>query len=257
VIAGVHFLPLPGSPDYDRAAGMRAIVERAREEVRVLAGHGVDGILFANEADVPYLRQLGPETVAAFAEAAGEAARDLAIPFGVNALLDPVAGVAIAHAAGGRFVRGYFAGAFVTDVGLMDTRGAEAVRLRANLGARDVLVLHNLVCSFGVALVERPKGEEAHGARVHAGVDAFTISGRAATFAPDPELFAEVRGAVPGSALVAGTGVSLENVARLLAVADGVIVVSSLRRDGRTLDAVDPARVDAFMKAARAAAPAR
>ena len=62
---------------------------------------------------------------------------------------------------------------------------------------------------------------------------------------------AEVRQAVPGVELVAGTGVTIVNVGRLLSVADGVIVVSSLRQDGRTLNPVDPARVEAFMKAAR------
>jgi uncharacterized protein len=252
VIAGVHFLALPGSPDYDRGGGMRAISDRAREEARRLADHGVHGILFANEADVPYAQRLGPETVAAFTDAIGEASRDLSIPFGVNALLDPVAGIAIAHATGGRFVRGYFAGAYVTDVGFMDTRGADAVRLRGALGA-SVSLLHNLVCSFGVPLVERPKGEEAYGAKVHGGVDAFTIAGRAATFAPSEDLFAEVRRSVPDLPLVAGTGVTQDNVARLLAVADGVIVVSSLRQGGRTLGPVDPDRVHAFMKVAEEA----
>jgi uncharacterized protein len=254
VIAGVHFMALPGSADYDRAAGMRAVVARAREEARLLAEHGVHALLFANEADTPYAQRLSAETIAAFTEAVGEASRDLSIPFGVNALLDSVAGVAIAHATGARFVRGYFAGAYVTDVGFMDTRGSEAVKLRGDLGA-DVCILHNLVCSFGVALVERPKGEEAHGAKVHAAADAFTIAGRAATFPPSLDVFAEVRRAVPDLPLVAGTGVTLENVERVLGVADGVIVVSSLRQGGRTLGAIDRDRVRAFMKAVGEAQP--
>lgn len=252
VIAGVHLLALPGSSDYDRAAGMRAIIARARDEARLLAEQGADALLFANEADVPYAQRLSPETVAAFAEAVGEAARDLSLHFGVNALLDAVSGVAIAHAVGASFVRGYFSGAYLTDVGLMETRGPEALRLRSNLAGAPIFLLHNLVCSFGVPLVDRPKGEEAYGAKVHSGVDGFTIAGRAASFPPDPALFAEVRRAVPDLPLVAGTGVSLANVGTLLDVADGVIVVSSLREDGRTLGPVDRARVAAFMRAVRA-----
>ncbi len=65
IIAGVHFLPLPGSPNYDHSGGMRAIVARAKGDVKPLVDNGVQAILFANEADIPYLQKLGPDTVAA------------------------------------------------------------------------------------------------------------------------------------------------------------------------------------------------
>jgi len=251
IIAGVHFRPLPGSPGFDRCEGMPAILRRAREETRILIDSGVHGILFANEADVPYLQTLGPETVAAFASLVGEIMAEYRIPYGINVLLDPVAAVGIAHACGASFVRGYFAGGYVTDVGIMDTRGPEALRLRANLGAERIQLLHNLVCAFGVPFVQRPQAEEAYGIRAHVGVDGFTISGRAAGFAPDPSFFSQVRGAVPGVAIVAGTGVSKDNLAQFLEVSDGVIVVTGLRKDGRTLNPVDPRRVKEFMTRVR------
>ncbi len=257
IIAGVHLLPLPGSPGYDRTAGMRPIIARAREDAAILADHGVDALLFANEADTPYLQQLGPETVAAFAEAVGEAVRDLRTPFGLNALLDPVAGVAIAHATGASFVRGYFAGAYVSDVGIMSTRGPEALRLRASLGAEQIHLLHNLVCAFGVPFVQLPLGEQAYSAVAHANVDGFTLSGRAATFAPTREQFDQVRAAAPDLPVVVGTGANAENIGTFLTVADGAIVVSSLRRDGRTLNPIDPTRVRVFMDAVRRARGAR
>lgn len=257
IIAGVHLLPLPGSPGYDRSAGMRPIIRRGREDAVILTDHGVDALLFANEADTPYLQQLGPETVAAFTEAVGEAARDLRVPFGLNVLLDPVAGVAIAHATGASFVRGYFSGAYVSDVGIMSTRGPEALRLRASLDAEHIHLLHNLVCAFGVPFVQRPLGEQADSAAVHANVDGFTLSGRAATFAPTRDQFDEVHAAAPELPVVVGTGANAENIGTFLAVADGAIVVSSLRRDGSTLNPVDPLRVRLFMDAVRDARAAR
>lgn len=247
IIAGVHFLPLPGSPNYDRSGGMRAIVDRARRDVKPLVDNGVQAILFANEADIPYLQKLGPDTVAAFSSAVAEVMVDFSIPFGVNVLVDPVAGVAIAHATGASFVRGYFAGGCVTDMGIMDTRGAEALRLRANLGAQSILLLHNLVCAFGVPLVERDKGQEAQGIMAHVGVDGFTISGQRAGFPPRVETFKVVREAVPDVPLIVGTGASVDNIAELLQVADGAIVATSLRIDGKTLNPVDPVRVKQFM----------
>jgi len=41
------------------------------------------------------------------------------------------------------------------------------------------------------------------------------------------------------------------NVASYLEIADGIIVGSDLKADGYTWNAVDPARVQSFMKAAR------
>ena len=247
IIAGVHFLPLPGSPGYDRAGGMKKIVDRAREETRILVENGVHGILFANEADIPYLQCLGPETVAAFAAAVSDVMADFSVPYGVNVLLDPVAGVGIANGTGASFVRGYLAGGYVTDMGIMDSRGPEALRLRSNIGAEHIHLLHNLVCAFGVPFVERPHAEEAYGIQVHVGVDGFTISGRAAGFAPDPAFFSKVRKAVPEMPIIAGTGVSKENVEQFLKVSDGAIVVTCLRKDGKTLNPVDPRRVKEFM----------
>ena len=253
IVAGVHLLPLPGSPAYDRQGGMRPILDRVRTDVRILADHDVDAILFANEADTPYLRSLGPETVAAFTDAVVEATRDLALPFGINALLDPAAGIAIAHATGATFVRGYFTGVYATDSGLMDTTGAEALRLRSSIGAGDIQVFHNLVCAFGAHIAPRPIAEEAHGALVHGRVDGFTIAGQGGGLPPAVDLFREVKEAAPGLPVLAGTAVNGSNIRAILEVADGAIVVSSLREGGQALNPLDLDRVQAFMAALREA----
>ena len=253
IIAGVHFLPLPGSPNYNKTGGMKAIIQRAKRDVEPLVEHGVTSILFANEADVPYLQVLGPETTAAYAAAVTEVMTDYpSMPFGLNVLVDPVAGVAIAHATGASFVRGYFAGGYITDMGIMNTRGPEALRLRANLEAKPIKLFHNLICAFGVPIAQRNIAEDAYGIKAHVGVDGFTVSGRAAGFSPDLNSFRAVRQAVPDLPLIVGTGASLENIAALLQVADGAIVATSLRVDGKTLNPVDPARVKAFMAAVAA-----
>ncbi len=253
IIAGVHLLPLPGSPAYERDGGMRPIVARARTDVRILAEHDVDAILFANEADTPYLRSLGPDTVAAFTDVVAEATQGLGVPFGINALLDPSAGIAIAHATGGTFVRGYFTGVYATESGFMDTHGAEALRLRSAIGADAIRVFHNLVCAFGAHVAPRPLGQEARGALVHGRVDGFTISGQGGGLPPAIELFREVKEAVPDLPVLAGTAVNADNVGVILQVADGAIVVSSLREDGKPLNPLDPERVKEFMRLARAA----
>jgi hypothetical protein len=62
-----------------------------------------------------------------------------------------------------------------------------------------------------------------------------------------------VRGAVPEAPLLVGSGASAETVAELLSVADGVIVGTSIKRDGLLSSPVDAERVRRLVAAARGA----
>ena len=57
----------------------------------------------------------------------------------------------------------------------------------------------------------------------------------------------EAKSAVPSTPVLANTGVRIETVRVTLAVADGVIVGTGLKRDGYTWNPVDPERVQRFM----------
>jgi predicted TIM-barrel enzyme len=59
--------------------------------------------------------------------------------------------------------------------------------------------------------------------------------------------------AVPDAAVVANTGVRADTIADIFAVADAVIVGTSLKVDGATFNPVDPPRAQRLMDAARAA----
>ena len=58
--------------------------------------------------------------------------------------------------------------------------------------------------------------------------------------------------AAPTTSIVANTGVRAERIPEILAVADGVIVGTSLKRDGVTWNPVDPVRAGHLMDAVRA-----
>lgn len=201
---------------------------------------------------MPYQTQVGPEIVAAMTACICHLRDDLTVPHGANVLLDPLASIAVAHATGGKFVRGFFTGAYVGDMGIMNTRGPEAARFRRNIGAADIRLLANMNCAFGVPLTPRDPAATAHGAIVHAGVDALVVSGQAARFEADMDILAAVREAGRGIPVLVGTGATAENVATMLRTADGAIVASSLKADGRTLNPVDVTRVKRFMAAVKA-----
>jgi uncharacterized protein len=55
VIAMAHVPALPGSPLYDAAAGVQGAIDDVRRDLEILVDEGVDGVLFCNENDRPYL----------------------------------------------------------------------------------------------------------------------------------------------------------------------------------------------------------
>ncbi len=82
--------------------------------------------------------------------------------------------------------------------------------------------------------------------------DAILISGPMAGAEADLSHISEAKSAVPTTPVLANTGVRIETVRATLAVADGVIVGTGLKRDGYTWNPVDPERVQRFMDEVRA-----
>jgi predicted TIM-barrel enzyme len=73
MIGMVHTLPLPGAPGYDRAAGMRPVVERALADAGALQDAGFHAVMFSNEFDMPYEMTMRRETIAAMTAVVMEA----------------------------------------------------------------------------------------------------------------------------------------------------------------------------------------
>ena len=59
VIAMLHFPALPGRPRADRAGGLDQLVDVVGRDLEALQQVGVDGLLFCNEADLPYPLAVG------------------------------------------------------------------------------------------------------------------------------------------------------------------------------------------------------
>jgi len=140
----------------------------------------------------------------------------------------------------------------VGDMGLMNTRGSEALRFRRLIGAEEVRLINNLTCAFGVPLAFRDLAAAAYGAIVHTRIDALAVSGQAAGFEADLEALSSVQKVSRGVPVLAGTGVTIGNLHNMLRVVDGAIVASSFKVDGVTMSPVDPERVKKFMTAVKA-----
>ena len=251
LVGMVHVGALPGTPRHART--LREIVRQAAEEARILADAGVDAVLLENMHDVPYLRRdVGPEIVAGMT-AVGRAVRDaVAIPLGVQILAGANrAALAVALAIGARFLRAEgYAFAAVADEGLLDEADAgPLLRYRRAIGAEDVRIFADVKKKHSAhAITADVSPAETAKAAVFLGADGVIVTGPATGEPASGRDLAAVREAVDAPVLV-GSGVDPESVAGLLAHADGLIVGSWLKVDGRWSNPPDPARVARMVEA--------
>jgi membrane complex biogenesis BtpA family protein len=251
VIAMLHFPGLPGRPRHNRELGRSHLVEVVGRDLETLQAAGVDGVLFCNENDIPYQLVVGPEIPAAMAAVIGELRASVRVPFGVNILWDAKSTLAVARATGATFIREVLTGVYESDLGVIVPAIGDLAGYRTAIGADDVALFDNISPEFSSALGTRGIADRARSA-AFLGVDAILISGPAAgvPFAMDD--LRTAKDAVPDMPVVANTGVSTERLDEILAVADGVIVGTSLKVDGDTWSRVDPARAERLMDTARA-----
>ena len=252
-IGMVHVLPLPGTPYHDVASGMPKIVQAARHDLAALQDGGIDAVMFCNEHDRPYTLQADAAVVAAMASVIGELHSEIRVPFGVDILWDPRAALAVARATGAQFVREIFTGVYASDMGYWNTDAGGALRYRYQIGADAVRVLFNINAEFAAPLAPRPLREVTRSVAFSSVPDGICVSGAMTgepVSASNLQIAKEAAGDVP---IFINTGARRENIAELIGHADGVIVGSSLKVDGKTWNAVDRERVSAFMAALRGA----
>jgi hypothetical protein len=251
VIGMVHLRALPGSPRW--AGSMEAVVRAALEDARALADGGVDALLVENYGDVPFTTgRVDSATVAGMAVVIGEIKRAVTLPVGVNVLKsDALSALAVAAAAGGRFVRvNVHVGAVVADQGILESGAYDSLRYRRLLGL-DIRILADVQAKHGMPLAPIPLEQEARDCVSRGLADALVVSG-AATGEPTPmNDLKRVRGAVPHVPLLVGSGATPETAAALLSIADGLIVGTAVKRDGILANPVDPGRVRRLVEAAR------
>lgn len=244
VIGMLHLCPLPGSPRFD--GNLAAVREAMLADADALVSGGVHGLMMENFGDVPFYPGCVPQyVVAQMAALAHDLTLSFKIPVGINVLRnDGCSAVAIAHASSARFIRvNVLCGARVTDQGIIQGIAHELLRLRAQLGAEAVKILADVDVKHSAALAARSLRDEVEDT-IHRGLaDALIVSGAGTGKQADPAQLAEVKSAAGPVPVFVGSGVSVHTIDSLLKHADGFIVGTSLKRDGRAGNPVDPQRV--------------
>jgi membrane complex biogenesis BtpA family protein len=254
VIGMIHLWPLPGAPGYS-GYGMAKIIDEALRDAEALVEGGVNGLLVENMWDLPYYvgSDVKPEAMTAQAVAAAEVGKRFPLPLGINVIHNggPVC-LAIAVASGACFIRVcILTGARLWDTGELDGGcAADLLRKRKELHAdgihffADVDKKHS-VAFPGLDLATHMEWTEFYGA------DALVVSGCMTGSPPEVSYVAEARRLATRPVLI-GSGSDSENITSFLEYADGVIVGSSLKMDGRMENPVDAQRVRRYVEVVQA-----
>ena len=226
---------------------MTKVLSAARYDIHALQTGGVDAVMFSNEFSLPYLTKVRPETVAAMARVIGELMDEITVPFGVNCLWDPVASLDLAAATGAKFLREIITGVYASDFGIWDTNVGETARHQAAVGAGDVKLLYNIVPEAACYLGGRDVVDVARSTVFNCLPDALCVSGLTAGVPTDSQVLKSVKEAVPETVVLCNTGCNAGNIERQLSIADGAVVATTFKVDGKFENPVDVRRVREFM----------
>ena len=251
IIGVVHLLPLPTSARW--SGSLSAIIDRAEQEAVALVSGGVNGIIVENFFDAPFPKShVDPAVVSAMTTVVSRLMELISVPIGINLLRnDSLSAMAIASCTGAAFIRvNVLSGVMATDQGLIEGCAYELLRYRRELGSNvkimaDVLVKHAHPLSSS-DLTNAVKDTIERGL-----ADAVIISGLATGNPPSLADLQLAKVAAGGTPIIIGSGATASNVSSLMQFADGVIVSSSLKRQGKIENSIDPIRVSQFVETIR------
>jgi uncharacterized protein len=251
IIGVVHLLPLPTSARW--GGNLNAVIDRAEQEAVALVSGGVDGIIIENFFDAPFPKsRVDPAVVSAMTSIVSRLMELVSQPIGINVLRnDSLSAMAIASCTGAAFIRvNVLSGVMATDQGLIEGCAHELLRYRRELGSNvkilaDVLVKHAHPLSSSdltVAVKET----------IDRGLaDAVILSGIATGNAPSLAELRLAKAAAGNVPIIVGSGADCDNITSLMQFADGAIVSSSLKRQGKIENSIDPIRVTQFIETMR------
>lgn len=250
IIGMVHSQPLPGSPRF-KHYNLDAVYDFGIQEAIRLKKGGVDGLLLENAGDIPFVKSedIGFETISTMAVLARLIRETTELPLGIITVANAaIPALAIAHASGAQFIRvNQWVNAYVANEGLVEGEAGRALRYRSWIGADNVRIFADVHVKHGshAIVADRPLTEQARDAEFF-DADVLIATGyRTGDAAPVAEI--EQIAASVSRPVIVGSGLSVENCAELLAIADGAIIGSSVKVDGKMSSPVSVDKVIELM----------
>ena len=245
----IHVEALPGTPKYK--GNIAAVINKAKEEALIYKRAGIDALMIENMHDIPYLnRRVGPEILAMMSIILYEVKNITKLPLGIQILAGANKdALASALAAGADFIRAEgFVFAHVADEGTFNSDAGEILRYRKQIQADNVLVFTDIkkkhsshAITSDVDIVDTAKAAE------YFLSDGVIITGSSTGKEPSLEEIHDVKEKVKIPVL-AGSGITLNNVQDYLKLCDALIIGSYFKTDGNWVSPLDSTKIKNFMK---------
>ena len=219
VIGMVHCKPLPTTVGFN--GDYQEIIDIAVEDAKTLEKAGVDGIIVENMGDTPFSALLNKAQLAALSVAAYAVKEAVKIPVGVDAAFnDCESGFAIAGMIGADFVRvPVFVDRVLFTDGVIEPCAKKCMEYRKSLGLEHIKILADIQ-------VKSAKDAAANGA------DAIIVTGSQVGEETPIEMIDRVKKVV-NIPVIAGSGVNDTNIKDQLNIADGAIIGSGFKVNGK------------------------
>lgn len=260
---------LPSSKFRRDGFDIDSTIDYCVREARVLEELGYTGVIIENFGDKPYPKRTRDLlTLSVISIVVREVVKSVSIPVGINILRNSgLEAYSIAVAAGAKFIRvNVLVETVVTDSGIIEAEAPRLRAIRSNYPGikiyADIFVKHGISLNLALSsmLSKLLNNSQWDASRCikglikdyveRGGADALIVTGLATGEAPSRDLVALIKSHSTVPVLV-GSGVSPDNVSSYLEIADGVIVGSWIKVDGKAGNRVDPERASLLVKTIR------
>src|SRR6187402_212476 len=247
--AMIAVLPLPGSPLYD--GDDQRVIDRALADLDIYKEAGVDSIIFENDHDLPYIQPpLNKKAIALMTKICRKARKRFNGPIGVQMLeAANIESLEIAAEAGLDYIRvEAFVFAHVGGSGIINGSAGKILRRRKELKAEQIKVFADVKKKHGShsLTIDLDIKDEIRQAEFFL-ADGVIVTSQFTGLNPEKNDLIKAKEATRLPVLI-GSGMNPDNIADYLPLADGFIVGSYFRKDGKFLEKLEPERLNKFMK---------
>jgi len=230
LIGMIHLSPLLSMRGFK---GMKVMLREALADLRALERAGFDGALIENDHDRPHTEFANTAQIASFTAVAEAVIAEARIPVGVQMMLnDWKSSFAIAQATGARFTRlDVFVDHVTSEWGELNPNPKEIMSEKKKL-CPDLLLFTDVQVKYKTMVRTRPLTTSAKLALAN-GADGLVITGNATGEETPTKKIEMIRRAFPSAKIFVGAGVNEKNVREQLALANGAIVGTSIKKGRR------------------------
>lgn len=240
--------PLPGSPLYE--SNDNNIINKALNDLKMYKDVKVDSIILENDHDLPYIKPpLSREGIRLMTKIAIEVRKRFDKPIGIQMLEGAnITSLEIAAKADLDYIRTEaFVFAHVGGAGIIEGCAGKLLRKRRELKAEHIKVFadvkkkhcaHSLTADLDIT-------DEIKQAEFFL-VDGIIVTSKFTGVKPNKNDLKKANKAT-NLPVIVGSGMTSENIKDYLPLADGFIVGSIFRNDGRFLEDIDPKRLNKFI----------